>query len=72
MAVSDAQYVALLSRLTALENSMNDVLVASNRFVTVNQVHQLLTLVQTTLDSLVQDVDALQTRVANIEDDPVG
>lgn len=72
MAVSDSQYQALLARLRKLETTMNDVLIAIERFATLNQVQQLLTITQAELQSLGQDVDALEQRVEAIENDPTG
>lgn len=70
MAISTDQYEAILARLTKLEHFCNDLAVAIERFVTLNQVQQLSSLLQTQVASLQEDVDALETRVELIENEP--
>jgi polyhydroxyalkanoate synthesis regulator phasin len=72
MAVSDDQYQAILVRLRKTENVLNDVLVAINSFVTVNQLTQLSVITQTDVQALHVEVDAIQRRVQTIEEDPTG
>lgn len=70
MAVTDQQYNILLSRLTRIENVINDLITAHDQFVTQEQVNQLLTTAQAGLDSLGSQVDALEDRVTSIEEEP--
>ena len=70
MAVTAAQYLTLLQRITALEQHMNDVSIALNRVVGMNEVQQVFTILQTQVDNLSTDVAALDTRVTGIEEEP--
>tara|TARA_R110002126_G_scaffold133912_2_gene278058 strand:+ start:152 stop:370 length:219 start_codon:yes stop_codon:yes gene_type:complete len=71
MAVTTDQYNRLLSRLTALENAHNDVVVAMEAFITLEQMNQLLTLLQTDTSDLNTQVAALNERVEAIENEPL-
>lgn len=71
MPVSTDQYNRLLARITKVEETLNDIMVAMERYITLSQVNQLHTLVQTDLDDLRQQVVALETRVTNIEEEPI-
>lgn len=71
MSVSTEQYQGILARLAALENHLNNVTIALDRFVELNQVQQLLVVIQTTLDDLTTRVSALETRVGIIENEPL-
>jgi vacuolar-type H+-ATPase subunit D/Vma8 len=71
MSVSTDQYQGILARLAALENHLNNVTIALDRFVELNQVQQLLVVIQTTLDDLTSRVGALETRVGIIENEPL-
>jgi len=70
MAVTTDQYNRILSRLVALENMMNDLVVVSKKHVTLSQVQQLHTLLQTEIIDLMDQVTALEARVTTIEDEP--
>jgi BMFP domain-containing protein YqiC len=71
MAVSDSQYQRLLARLTALEQAHNDVVVAIDNFVTLQQLQELLTITTADLEDLRQQVTALENRVTSIEEEPL-
>lgn len=71
MAISTSQYNQLLSRVTALENAHNDVVVAMEAFITLGQMNQLNTLIQTQIDDLSVQVAALEDRVTAIEEEPL-
>lgn len=71
MAVSAEQYNRLLARLTKLEEVMNDVLVAMEHYVTMSQVHQLVTIESTQIANLQATVDSLEDRVESIEEEPL-
>lgn len=71
MAVTEDQYQGILARLTAVENHLNNVTIALDRYVELGQVQQLLVVIQTTLDDLSSRVTALETRVSIIENEPL-
>ncbi len=70
MAVTTDQYNQILARLTAIEELLNDVLVAMGKFVTLGQVNQLHTLIQTDLQDVHTTLEALENRIQDIEEDP--
>lgn len=70
MAVTDVQYQAILSRLTKIERTMNDMITAMNNLVSAQQVNEVFTVLQQDINSLSQDVEALGTRVDTIENEP--
>lgn len=71
MAISEAQYQTILSRLTILENTMNDVIVALDRKASLTQLSELVTLLQTDLTDLRTQTTALESRVTAIENEPL-
>ena len=71
MAVSTDQYNRILARLAKLEQTMNDVIVAMDHYVSMSQVNQLLTIQKTELADLTVTVGALETRVESIEEEPM-
>lgn len=71
MSVSDTQYQRLLSRLTALEELVNDLITAHQRFITLTQVNQLLTITQTSIQDINETIEALDNRVTAIEEEPI-
>ncbi len=71
MAVSTEQYNRLLARLTKLEQSLNDAFVASEHYVTMAQVHQLLTILSTELADAKTTLASLEDRVESIEEEPL-
>ena len=71
MSISADQYQGLLARLTALENTYNNVAVAMQKFITLTQITEYLTLAETEIASLREEVDALTARVTSIEEEPM-
>jgi tetrahydromethanopterin S-methyltransferase subunit G len=71
MAVSTDQYNRILARLTKIEETINDILVAMEHYVSMTQVNQLLTINKTELADLRSTVDSLEDRVEAIEEEPL-
>lgn len=71
MAVSTEQYNRLLARLSKIEETINDMLVAAEHYLTMSQMHQLLTVQKTELADLRSTVDSLEDRVEAIEEEPL-
>jgi len=71
MAITTDQYNALLARLITLETSYNDMAVAINSLVALDQVQQLLTISQERTEALEVTVAALEQRVTSIEEEPL-
>jgi polyhydroxyalkanoate synthesis regulator phasin len=71
MSVTTDQYNLILARLNRIENVLNDTFVAMDKFVTLGQVNQLLTVVQQDIDDLRTRVASLEQRVASIENEPL-
>jgi len=69
--LTEDQYKKVLNRLTTLEDSFNDICVAIDKFVTVQQVQELLVVIQTQLDSMETTVNSLEARVLSIEEEPL-
>mgnify|MGYP003114645272 CR=1 FL=1 len=68
---TETKYLNLISRLTTLEETMNDTIKAVGRLASINQVHELLVVIQTQIDSLNTSVTALEARVTSIEEEPI-
>lgn len=71
MAVSTEQYNRILARLGKIEQTINDMIVASEHYVTMNQVQQLLTIQSTLIADLAATVQTLESRVEEIESEPI-
>ena len=71
MAVSSEQYVRMLSRLTKIEETINDILIAMENYTTMTQMQQLLTIQKMELADLRTTVDSLEDRVTSIEEEPM-
>tara|TARA_Y100000034_G_scaffold120718_1_gene163993 strand:+ start:466 stop:684 length:219 start_codon:yes stop_codon:yes gene_type:complete len=71
MAVSSEQYSRLLTRLTKIEETINDILVAMERYVSMTQTQQLLTIQSTEIADLSATVSSLEDRVEAIEEEPL-
>lgn len=69
--ITTDQYNRLLQRVTKLENTSNDIIVAMDAYITLGQMNQLLTLLQTDLDDVTSQVTALEARVTSIENEPL-
>jgi len=68
---TETKYNRLLVRLAALEESFNNMVIAIDEFVTSDQVQELLTLFQSTVDDLSTTVTSLEERVEAIENEPL-
>lgn len=71
MAITAEQYTAILTRLTRIENMLNDVAVALDKFVTISDINQLHTLIQQEQEDIRTLVEALDNRVTSIEEEPL-
>jgi tetrahydromethanopterin S-methyltransferase subunit G len=71
MSITESQYKKVLTRLTAIENHLNNVTIALDRYVELSQVQQLLVVIQTSLDDITMRLESLETRVEIIENDPL-
>jgi polyhydroxyalkanoate synthesis regulator phasin len=71
MAITDDQYDRLVNRITRLEETCNNLIVAQSRLISLTQVNQLLTLIQTQVQDLSEQVEALEDRVSSIEEEPL-
>lgn len=69
--LTESKYNNLLSRITALENTLNDTIVAISRLASVSQVHELLVISQTKQQEVIVKLDALEERVTAIEEEPL-
>jgi hypothetical protein len=69
--LTESKYNNLLSRITALENTLNDAIVAISRLASVSQVHELLVISQTKQQEVMVKLDALEERVTAIEEEPL-
>lgn len=69
--ITETQYLTLLARVTALEQQANDQAVATSRLATLEQVNQVNVLTQTQIESLDEQVQALESRVTSIEEEPM-
>jgi hypothetical protein len=68
--MTEAQYQKILSRLTALENKVNDITTAMNNYMTNLQISEIYTILSAETTALREIVDALTTRVETIEEEP--
>lgn len=69
--LTESKYNNLLSRITALENTLNDTIVAISRLASVSQVHELLVISQTKQQEVIVKLDALEERITAIEEEPL-
>lgn len=69
--LTESKYINLLARVTALENTLNDTIVALSRLATINQVQELLVITQANIEALSIKVEALNERVTAIEEEPL-
>lgn len=68
--MTEAQYLKVLARLTALENKVNDITTAMNNYMTNLQVSEIYTILSAETTALREIVDSLATRVETIEEEP--
>jgi len=71
MAVTDDQYQAMLARLTALENHANNLTVAIEHYITLDQLQELLVVLQTSIDDFSTRLTSLEVRTSIIENEPL-
>jgi len=71
MAITNEQYERLLNRVTAIEQHLNDVMVALDKFSTREQITQLQVILEQDVDTIQQQVDALELRVTAVEEEPL-
>lgn len=69
--VTESQYNRIIARLTALEESYNNLATAISTFVTLTQVNQLLVVNTADIEDLKSQVEALENRVTSIEEEPL-
>lgn len=69
--LTEAKYNLLLQRVTALENTLNDTIVALSRLATVAQVHELLVINSSNVEDAINRLEALEERVTAIEEEPL-
>lgn len=69
--MTESKYLKLINRVTTLEETMNDVLVAIGNYATTTQVQQLLAITTQQITSLSQDVEGLEQRVVDLEEEPI-
>lgn len=68
---TEDQYLRLLARVTKLEETSNDLIVAMGRFITQTEISQLMVLQDTEFATLTEQVNALEARITTIEEEPV-
>lgn len=71
MNITQEQYDRILKRLNAIEERMNQVAIALDKFITLEQVGELMVLVQTDVDDIKKTTGALENRVVSIEEEPL-
>lgn len=71
MNITEAQYKRILARLSALEERANQEAIAMDKFITLEQVAELMVLVQTDVDDLRSTTSSLEDRVVSIEEEPL-
>lgn len=59
----------IYKRLRRLEEAVNDLIVAQNKNVTLNQVQELLVILQAEIESLGIRTEALENRLEMLEND---
>jgi len=68
---NETKYTSILSRLTALEENHNNIVVAIDRLATIDQVQELLVVLQTDLQDIKNTLTSLTARVTAIEEEPL-
>jgi hypothetical protein len=69
--LTESKYNNLLARITALENTLNDTIVALSRLATISQVHELLVINSSNVEAALNKLEALEERVTSIEEEPL-
>ncbi|MBM08025.1 MAG: hypothetical protein CMF69_00375 [Magnetovibrio sp.] len=65
------QYDRLLARLTALEENHNNIAIAVDKFVTLDQVMEVLVILRTDIEDMQETVSSLEDRVTALEEEPL-
>ena len=68
---TEEKYKKLLARLTALEENHNKIAVAIDKFVTLDQVMEVLVVQSTDIEEIQETVSSLEDRVVAIEEEPL-
>lgn len=68
---TEDKYKKLLARLTALEENHNKIAIAVDKFVTLDQVMEVLVVQSTDIEEMQEAVAALEDRVQAIEEEPL-
>jgi len=68
---TESKYKTLLERITALEEHHNNIAIALDKLITLDQVHDLMVLFQGDLDNIKEVVAAIQNRVVALEEEPL-
>ena len=71
MAITTAQYNALLARMRAVEEHINNLNIASDRFATLQQLSELVVLFQTDLDDISTRMTTIEARMDALESEPL-
>ena len=71
MAISDSQYNAILRRLRALEEHANALAIAQDRFLSIDQLKDLITTFQEQIERLNDRVDALESELEMLINEPL-
>lgn len=71
MVLTTEQYQRLIQRLTALEQHVNDLTVAADKYITREQITQLQVILETDMDTMQEQLEALEARVTSIETEPL-
>lgn len=71
MNLTEIQYERLLARLAAIEERLNSVAIAMDKFIALDQIAELMVLVQTDIDDLRATTLSLEERVVAIEEEPL-
>lgn len=68
---TESKYIALLNRIIALENHVNDLNTAATNLASVQQVKEILVILQSSLIELNDKITALENRIVAIEEEPI-
>lgn len=71
MAVSDSQFQQLINQVRELQRFCNNVSLALNRMITDSDLTALNVLYQTDMASIKQQIEALESRITDIEEEPL-
>jgi hypothetical protein len=71
MPITTSQYNALLSRMRSIEEHINNLNIASDRFATLQQLSELVVLWQTDLDDISTRMAAIEARMDTLESEPL-